>query len=700
MHKVFEFAEIGRLAVPADNVGITTRRLEAGTTVIFDGRKFSLSNTILEGHRFALRPIGAGEALLSWGLPFGLAACDIPAGEYVINADTLGTLQGRNINFELPAAANFSDRISPYVLDEDTFLPAEQVPLYEQRGSFLGYRRPGGRGVGTRNTILLLGVTSHTAGYIHQLKTRLGDTGNYADIDGFAPVSHTEGGIDRANNLDALLRTLVGFIVHPNIAAALIVDYASDLLTNAMLRTYMFENHYPLDSVPHHFLSLEGDFEKDLQAGVKIVSDWLGAANTQPRSAEPLSHLKIALQCGGSDAFSGISGNPLASWVAKEVIRHGGAANLAETAELIGAEPYVLQKVKDIDTARQFLDVIREIKERAGWHGVSVEGNVTGGNKYRGLYNIVLKSIGAARKRHPDVRLDHVIKYAQPMSEPGFYFMDSPGNDLEGIAGQVAAGCNLVIFVTGNGSVTNFPFVPTIKIVTTTERYHLLASDMDVNAGLYLEGIPIEELGKQALALTLETASGKYTVGELAGHSQVQVWRNWQQTGEKHPEQPVISQRDGVGNILAGDEDVPVLHRRLSAIHTPNGYAAEQIGLILPTSLCSAQIARLAAEHLNRAGIGDQSELSRFVALPHTEGCGASSNTDHLFVQTMTGYITHPSVRLCLLLEHGCEKTHNDYMRRAVENFGIDPKSLGWASVQLDGGIQKVIRKVEAWFEE
>ncbi|MCJ7624912.1 MAG: UxaA family hydrolase, partial [Anaerolineaceae bacterium] len=127
---------------------------------------------------------------------------------------------------------------------------------------------------------------------------------------------------------------------------------------------------------------------------------------------------------------------------------------------------------------------------------------------------------------------------------------------------------------------------------------------------------------------------------------------------------------------------------------------AEQVGLILPTSLCSAQVACLAADHLNRSRIGGQDGLSRFVALPHTEGCGASSNTDHMFVQTMIGYITHPSTRLCLLLEHGCEKTHNDYMRRAVESFGIDPKSLGWASVQLDGGIQKVIRKVEAWFEE
>ena len=154
----------------------------------------------------------------------------------------------------------------------------------------------------------------------------------------------------------------------------------------------------------------------------------------------------------------------------------------------MGAEHYVLQNVKDLDTASTFLDTIARFKERASWHGHSAEGNPSGGNNFRGLYNIAIKSIGAAMKRHPDVRLDHVIDYSQSMADPGYYFMDSPGNDLESIAGQVASGANMIFFVTGNGSITNFPFVPTIKIVTTSERYSLLEKDMDVNAGAYLDG--------------------------------------------------------------------------------------------------------------------------------------------------------------------------------------------------------------------
>ena len=237
----------------------------------------------------------------------------------------------------------------------------------------------------------------------------------------------------------------------------------------------MSVNGYPLDAVRHHFLTLETSFSEALESAQAIVEAWLPLVNQTERTPESLSHLKIALQCGGSDAFSGVSGNPLVGWVAREVIRYGGSANLAETDELIGAEPYVLQKVRDLETARKFLATVERFKEWASWHGASAEGNPSGGNKYRGLYNIMLKSIGAAMKRDPDVRLDYVIDYAEPMAEPGYYFMDSPGNDLESIAGQVASGCNLIFFVTGNGSITNFPFVPTIKIVTTSERYDLLA---------------------------------------------------------------------------------------------------------------------------------------------------------------------------------------------------------------------------------
>ncbi len=704
------FSQIGRLPLPGDNVGIATRKLDRGTRIVHSGRAFALRHTLLEGHRFAVEPIATGDPLLSWGLPFGVATRPIAPGDYACNPQILDALSLRDLDFDLPTVPNFEDRIVPHQLDEATFEAGEQVNRYDSCGSFQGYRRSGGRGVGTRNTIVILGTSSRTASYAKQLEARFKDRVRaYANIDGIVAVAHTEGGgAETPNNKDLLLRTLAGFAVHPNVAAVLAIDYGFEAVTNRDLRAFLIRENYPIDSVLHRFLTLEGSFEAALQQGENIIANWLPHVQSLARTSEPLSHIKIALQCGGSDAFSGISGNPLASWVAREIIRHGGSANLAETDELIGAESYLLQNVSRCDVAQCFLDKVEAYKTLAAWHGTTAEGNPSGGNKFRGLYNIVLKSIGAAMKRHPDVRLDAVIDYAALMTDPGYYFMDSPGNDLESIAGQVASGCNLIFFVTGNGSITNFPFVPTIKIVTTSERYRMLGKDMDVNAGAYLDGTSMDDLGRDMFDLTCKIASGKRSKGEKAAHAQVSIWRAWRQTStdslpdlqnRAEPQgRPIVTRskkkiaREGAAP--PGDEA-----NRFEAIRTRDGLTTDRMGLILPTSLCSGQIALMAAKRLTEKGIGADKGVSRFVALAHTEGCGVSGEaTERLYTRTMLGYLTHPLVHSGLLLEHGCEKTHNDYLRHALGERGIRADAFGWASVQLDGGIDAVLDKVEAYF--
>ncbi|SFD66345.1 Altronate dehydratase [Bacillus sp. OV194] len=692
----YHFDEVARLPLPGDNVAVATRQLDAGTIINYHGQALILNYTVMEGHRFAVKAIGPGESLLSWDLPFGVAIKSIKPGNYVINKAVLEALTVRSLEFALPATPNFSDQIPPYVLDEANFQPAQALPDSSETSTFMGYRRSEARGVGTRNNIVLLGTTSITGSYVKQLAARLqGELKHYPKIDGIVPVAHTEGSVEQPNNLALLLRTLAGFIVNPNVGAVLIVDYGNETVTNRMLEAYLREHHYPVDDVLHQFLSIKGGFQENLTIGENIVRDWLLTVGAMERTPESISHLKIALQCGGSDAFSGISANPLLGWISKELVRYGGAANLAETDELIGAESYVLQKVRNVETARKFLTLVKQFKERAAWHGASAEGNPSGGNKYRGLYNITLKSIGAARKKAPDTRLDYAIDYAEPMNESGFYFMDSPGNDLEGIAGQVAAGCNLIFFTTGNGSVTNFPFVPTLKVVTTTRRFELLANDMDINAGQYQEGMSMDELGSQAFELMIQTASGQRSVGEKAGHSQVQIWRNWRQTDASQLD-TLLNAPQPTGKPIAIRTDVaattnPIRFTRASA----------RIGLILPTSLCSGQVANMIAQQLNKQGLGGSEKISHFVALAHTEGCGNNGGQpEQMYARTMIGYITHPLVKHCLLLEHGCEKTHNDFMLHQMEEMGVDGSLLGFASIQLDGGIAKVSQKVEAWFAD
>ena len=698
-----DFDGVAKIPAPGDNAAIATERLEAGTVVDRDGSRFELSHTVLEGHRFAAEPVPEGGDLLSWGLPFGRALADVSPGDYLCNQKILAALDERNVDFVLPRAPNFRDSdLEAYSLDESSFRPGVGVTLHDAPGTFFGYRRAGGRGVGTRNYVVIVGVTSRAGGFVKALEWKLRDAADgYGDIDGIVAVSHTEGGEEEApNNLELLLRTLSGFIVNPNVGAVLVVDEGGVAVNNEALRSYIEENGYDLAGLPHRFMSLGRSFGLDLKAAGEIVRGWLETVGAARRTEEPLSELKVALQCGGSDAFSGVSANPLSAWAAKEVIRNGGAAVLAETDELIGAESYVLESVRDLDTARGFLGMVERFKERVGWHGHTAEGNPSGGNNYRGLYNISIKSIGAATKRDPEVRLDGVIEYAEPLREPGFHFMDSPGNDLESVAGEVASGCNMVFFTTGNGSITNFPFVPTIKVVTTTRRYELLEAEMDVNAGAYLDGEPLEDVGRKMFDLTLRAASGERTAGERAGHSQVSIWRNWRQTGAEDPER--------ISNIPAPNgEPLPLVadvrrsERTFEAISTGHGYAADQVGLVMPTSLCSGQIALRTATLLNerRAGDEDRRKLSRFVALPHTEGCGSSGgSSEALYSRTVLGHLSHPLVRFGLLLEHGCEKTHNDYFRARFAAAGLVPECFGWASVQLDGGIEEVTRRVEGWF--
>ncbi|WP_207957017.1 UxaA family hydrolase [Rubrobacter tropicus] len=732
--QTFGFDEVGRLPAPGDNVAIATRRLEAGTRVERGGSEFVIPHTVLEGHRFAVEEIPDGGELLSWGLPFGRALSGISPGDYACNEKILRVLRERfaalpnrregedpegtsdqgggrvpggykKNGLDLPDRPNFRDaELEPYVLDEENFRPGEQVPLHDEPRTFMGYRRGWGRGVGTRNYVVVLGVNSRLTGFVRALEWEMnGVSDAYENVSGIVCVAHTEGGEGRTpNNFDLLLRTLSGFMVNPNVGAVLAIDGGDEgAVANAALRRYAEENGYPLDDVPHEFMSLEGSFRADLERAKSRVMNWMEQVNALRRTEEPLSELKVGLQCGGSDAFSGVSANPLVGWVSREVVRNGGAANLAETDELIGAERYVLKNVKDAGTAKSFLGAVERFKERVGWHGHTAEDNPSGGNNFRGLYNISIKSIGAARKKDPDVRLDHVIEYAERMDGGGFYFMDSPGNDLESVAGQVASGANMIFFTTGNGSITNFPFVPTIKVVTTTGRYQLLSKDMDVNAGAYLDGTPMDGLGREMFERTIEAACGEKTVGERAGHAQVSIWRDWKQTGPEHLEE-LENAPEPDGEPLPVRNNVPDADFSFEAIATDRGPATDQVALVMPTSLCSGQIARRIANRLNGRGAGFAGDkVTRFVALPHTEGCGVSAGSaEAIYSRTVLGYLANPTVRLALLLEHGCEKTHNDYFENRLAERGLDPDRFGWASVQLDGGIESVVEKVESWFAE
>jgi altronate dehydratase len=713
---------LSRVAVlpePGDNVGVVTRTLPAGTRVRApeeDSRaELTVPHTVLEGHRVVVRPVKAGEPLLSWNTPFAIAERDLAVGDYVCTPSSLAALRGRGVE-GLPAVASARNvPMDPYRLDAARLHIGEQAtPIHDDR-TFMGFERAHGV-AGTRNHIVVIAASSRGSAFVTELARRFERRRSPA-FDGVVAVAHTEGGEDTTpNNLSMVLSVLAGFMVHPNVGAVMLVDEPDGVVDGGAVQRRALELGLPPVTVPHAYFSRRGAFTEDIAAAAAQVEQWIEAVGAARRTPQPVADLRIALQCGGSDAFSGISANPLAGAIAREVVRRGGGAVLAETDELIGAEGYVLENVRSEEVALRFQQAVESFKERVSWHGHTAEGNPSGGNVYRGLYNIVLKSVGAARKRDRAMRLDHVVSYGEPLPGPGFVFMDSPGNDLESVAGQVASGSTVVLFTTGNGSITNFPFVPTLKVVTTTDRFELLRHEMDIDAGRYLTGTPMQELTDAAFNLTVDVASGRRTAGEKAGHSQVSLWREWRQSSAR---EGIAIPPDGrtarnFTDLPAEDRDAllegvplvvqeahlplptaPDLH--FTALRGDRNPVPEQVALLLPTSLCSGQVAlqlsRTAEEEGWLAGL-----VSRVVALPHTEGCGVTSGAaEETFVRTMIGHLVHPHVRLALLLEHGCEKTHNDYFRHRLVQAGADPDRYGWASIQRDGGIAAVTARVRDW---
>ena len=220
------FDAVARLPQSGDNVAIATRRLAAGLTIEHNGAQFRLDTTILVGHRFAVEPIAEGQPLLSWSLPFGMATRPIAPGQYVCNAGMIEALNGRALDFTIPQRPNFQDRIIVYEVDEATFRPGRQVERYNEERTFQGFRRGGGRGVGTRNMIVVMGTTSSTAGFARSLAQALQPAAAaFPGFDGIVAIAHTEGsGYERLNNREFVLRTLAGLIVHPNVGAVLAVD--------------------------------------------------------------------------------------------------------------------------------------------------------------------------------------------------------------------------------------------------------------------------------------------------------------------------------------------------------------------------------------------------------------------------------------------------------------------------------------------
>lgn len=704
-----QIEQIARFPSEGDNAVIALSDLTKGTVVENGSNSSELEHDVLCGHRFAAQPITEGEFITSWSFPFGKAVRDISAGEYLCNQNVLFRLSiqedAKYSSLDIPAEPNFNDDIPPFVFDETAWTKPPPVNRHENVESFLGFDR-GERGVGTRNHLVVLSTSSSTSPLVKRLEADFEDsTKELASIDSIVGLIHTEGEEDNDEERERTLRTLAGMLANPNVGGFLAIESGkTNEISNQDLQHWMEQNQIP--EMRCRFLTASDSVESDLSTAAQHIDALWSELSEDVRSPQPLSALKIGLQCGASDAFSGISGNVLSGAIAREIIKHGGSANLTETPELSGAEDYTLESISSPKIGHRFLGMLNRFKQQLGWHGGKVDKNPSEGNLLGGLYNITLKSLGAAVKRDPEIPIDHIVEYSERMSAPGYYFMDGMGGDIASYTGQAASGCNIILFVTGRGTPTNSSIVPTIKIVNTTERYHMMSGDIDVNAGQYLDGQSMNALTEECMSQIGRISSGERTKGEKRKQNIDLIWRRRffqaddDKSQENHPSR------------LPGTPS-PFSPERNKSIADSDPFTTEygKVALIIPTVGCSIATAEQAAAHLNQSALVESGQVDRFVVLPNTEGCGVTTGSEVL--NFLLSYSSHQRVKACLFLSLGCEMVSSGFIKSAMNGSdvgfpeisaaakrnGLSPAAHGWITIQDCGGTENSINKIQSWFE-
>ena len=474
---------------PEDNVVTAISPLAVGDE--------GATTLIPRGHKMAAVAIAKGAPVTKYAQVIGYAAEDIAQGAHVHTHN----LEFRNVDTDY----EFSTNLRP-------------VAPAQVRDTFMGYRRPSGR-VGTRNYIAVLTSVNCSATAARNIAAHFTEErlAAYPNIDGVVAFVHGTGcGMaGSGDGFEALQRVMWGYARNPNVAAVLMAGLGCEM--NQI--DWLIEAYGLVPGPLFQSMNIQdvGGLRKTVELGIKKIEAMLPLVNDVQREECPASELMVALQCGGSDAWSGITANPALGYACDLLVAQGATGVLAETPEIYGAEHLLTARAADRETGEKLIGLIRWWEDYTLRNKGSMDNNPSPGNKKGGLTTILEKSLGAAAKGGT-TPLTGVYKYAEPVTKPGFAFMDSPGYDPASVTGQIASGCNLVTFTTGRGSAFGAKPSPSLKIATNTEMYTRMTEDMDINAGRILtDGASVEEVGREIYETLLRVASGEQTKSEAQG---------------------------------------------------------------------------------------------------------------------------------------------------------------------------------------
>ena len=479
----------------ADNVVTAASGLPAGHIV----ETTKTLQPIPCGHKIATTAIPSGEEIRKYAQLIGYASTDIPAGAHV---------HDHNVAFRnTEASYEFSTDLRPVDLIAS-----------EQQDSFMGFRRENGS-IGTRNYIAIVTSVNCSATAARMITNAFTPEvlADYPNVDGVAAFVHGTGcGMaGDGDGFEALQRVMWGYARHPNHAGVLMVGLGCEMnQLDWLLEAYGLKQGPLFQTM--NIQSVAG-LKRTVEIGIEKVRAMLPLANKNTRSPCPAGALKVALQCGGSDAWSGITANPALGYACDLLAAQGGTGVLAETPEIYGAEHLLTRRAVNQETGEKLIKLIRWWEDYTARNKGNMDNNPSPGNKKGGLTTILEKSLGAAAKGGT-TPLTGVYKYAEPVTASGFTFMDSPGYDPASVTGQIAGGCTLVCFTTGRGSAFGSKPAPTIKIATNSEMAARMSEDMDIDAGSILNGgCSVEEKGREIYQMFLDVASGKISKSEQQG---------------------------------------------------------------------------------------------------------------------------------------------------------------------------------------
>ena len=277
----------------------------------------------------------------------------------------------------------------------------------------------------------------------------------------------------------------------------------------------MYNNDQEKRNIEYLNIQDEGGTNEIITKVTSKILNQLNKINSISRTNIPVSELTVALQCGGSDSYSGITANPALGFASDMIIDHGGTTLLSETPEIYGAEHLLFEKSSNEKNIEKLNKQIEWWKKYVASNDSTLDNNPSPGNKKGGLTTILEKSLGAVSKAGNRNMVD-VLDYAEQVKTKGFNFMNSPGYDPVSVTGQVASGANVICFTTGRGSCFGFKPTPSIKIATNTNMYNKLSEDMDINAGTIMDNVAsVNEVGKEIFNKIISVASGEKSKSEI-----------------------------------------------------------------------------------------------------------------------------------------------------------------------------------------